>query len=167
MYASTLPRSNCLLRASIRLAWYRHMPASVKFETYFYVPFAVLGCILVLLLRSVVLLSVTVVTTGTYVCFNIGNEMENLVVKIQSLPNSPYCYQSNCQQEFCTTIENKWKLLPTLETDWKYTSYFILSDRHRYEIAYISPSQLLEVTKTSSNTVQIKLEAMASWLQAI
>ena len=113
------------------------------------------------------LFSVTVVTTGTYVCFNIGNEMENLVVKIQSLPNSPYCYQSNCQQEFCTAIENKWKLLPTLETDWKYTSYFIRSDRHRYEIAYISPSQLLEVTKTSSNTVQIKLEAMASWLQAI
>jgi len=28
MYASTLPRSNCLRRASIRLAWYRHMPAS-------------------------------------------------------------------------------------------------------------------------------------------
>jgi len=28
MYASTLPRSNWLRRASIRLAWYRHMPAS-------------------------------------------------------------------------------------------------------------------------------------------
>ena len=28
MYASTLPRSNWLWRASIRLAWYRHMPAS-------------------------------------------------------------------------------------------------------------------------------------------
>ena len=28
MYASTLPRSNWLRRASMRLAWYRHMPAS-------------------------------------------------------------------------------------------------------------------------------------------
>ena len=28
MYATTLPRSNWLRRASIRLAWYRHMPAS-------------------------------------------------------------------------------------------------------------------------------------------
>jgi len=28
MYASTLPTSNWLRRASIRLAWYRHMPAS-------------------------------------------------------------------------------------------------------------------------------------------
>jgi len=28
MYAYTLPRSNWLRRASIRLAWYRHMPAS-------------------------------------------------------------------------------------------------------------------------------------------
>ena len=28
MYASTVPRSNWLRRASIRLAWYRHMPAS-------------------------------------------------------------------------------------------------------------------------------------------
>jgi len=28
MYASTLPRSNWLRRASIRLAWYRHMPGS-------------------------------------------------------------------------------------------------------------------------------------------
>jgi len=28
MYASTLPRSNWLRRASIRWAWYRHMPAS-------------------------------------------------------------------------------------------------------------------------------------------
>jgi len=28
MYASTLPRSNWLRRASILLAWYRHMPAS-------------------------------------------------------------------------------------------------------------------------------------------
>jgi len=28
MYASTLPRSNWLRRASIRLAWYRHMPSS-------------------------------------------------------------------------------------------------------------------------------------------
>jgi len=28
MYASTLPRSNWLRRASIRLAWYRRMPAS-------------------------------------------------------------------------------------------------------------------------------------------
>jgi len=28
MYASTLPRSNWLRRASIRLAWYHHMPAS-------------------------------------------------------------------------------------------------------------------------------------------
>ena len=28
MYASTLPRSNWLRRASSRLAWYRHMPAS-------------------------------------------------------------------------------------------------------------------------------------------
>ena len=28
MYASTLPRSNWLRRASIPLAWYRHMPAS-------------------------------------------------------------------------------------------------------------------------------------------
>ena len=28
MYASTLPRSNWLRRASVRLAWYRHMPAS-------------------------------------------------------------------------------------------------------------------------------------------
>ena len=27
-YVSTLPRSNWLRRASIRLAWYRHMPAS-------------------------------------------------------------------------------------------------------------------------------------------
>ena len=33
MYASTLPRSNWLRRASIRLAWYRHMPAS---SSYFY-----------------------------------------------------------------------------------------------------------------------------------
>jgi len=28
MYATTLPRSNWLRRASIRLAWYRYMPAS-------------------------------------------------------------------------------------------------------------------------------------------
>jgi len=28
MYATTLPTSNWLRRASIRLAWYRHMPAS-------------------------------------------------------------------------------------------------------------------------------------------
>ena len=28
MYTSTLPRSNWLRRVSIRLAWYRHMPAS-------------------------------------------------------------------------------------------------------------------------------------------
>ena len=33
MYASTLPRSNWLRRASIRLAWYRHMPAS-SFPSY-------------------------------------------------------------------------------------------------------------------------------------
>ena len=32
MYASTLPRSNWLRRASIRLAWYRHMPASSLFQ---------------------------------------------------------------------------------------------------------------------------------------
>jgi len=31
MYASTLPRSNWLRRASIRLAWYRHMSASSCF----------------------------------------------------------------------------------------------------------------------------------------
>ena len=31
MYAFTLPRSNWLRRASIRLAWYRHMPASSSF----------------------------------------------------------------------------------------------------------------------------------------
>ena len=31
MYASTLPRSNWLRRASIWLAWYRHMPASSIF----------------------------------------------------------------------------------------------------------------------------------------
>ena len=31
MYATTLPRSNWLRRASIRLAWYRHMPASSYF----------------------------------------------------------------------------------------------------------------------------------------
>ena len=33
MYASTLPRSNWLRRASIRLAWYRHMPASSVYLT--------------------------------------------------------------------------------------------------------------------------------------
>jgi len=32
MYASTVPRSNWLWRASIRLAWYRHMPASSWFS---------------------------------------------------------------------------------------------------------------------------------------
>jgi len=31
MYATTLPRSNWLRRASIRLAWYRHMPTSSFF----------------------------------------------------------------------------------------------------------------------------------------
>ena len=44
MYASTLPRSNWLRRASIRLAWYRHMPASslsllwIKYFLQFSVP---------------------------------------------------------------------------------------------------------------------------------
>ena len=37
MYASTLPRSNWLRRASIRLAWYRHMPASSWFKHLIYV----------------------------------------------------------------------------------------------------------------------------------
>ena len=36
MYASTLPRSNWLRRASIRLAWYRHMPASSYYYYYYY-----------------------------------------------------------------------------------------------------------------------------------
>ena len=36
MYASTLPRSNWLRRASIRLAWYRHMPASSLVLKFYY-----------------------------------------------------------------------------------------------------------------------------------
>ena len=35
MYASTLPRSNWLRRVSIRLAWYRHMPASSSLYSVF------------------------------------------------------------------------------------------------------------------------------------
>ena len=47
----------------------------------------------------------------------------------------------------------------------EYTPYFIRSDRHSYEIAYISPPELLEGTKTSSNTeYSILVLPMANWL---
>ena len=40
MYASTLPRSNWLRRASIRLAWYRHMPASSFYLFFLWPPYS-------------------------------------------------------------------------------------------------------------------------------
>jgi len=52
MYASTLPRSNWLRRASIRLAWYRHMPASsyILFSYYFISIFVCTSCTISILI---------------------------------------------------------------------------------------------------------------------
>jgi len=52
MYASTLPRSNWLRRASIRLVWYRHMPAS---SYYYYLRQYRADVIVIVLCHSVIL----------------------------------------------------------------------------------------------------------------
>jgi len=88
------------------------------FETYFYVTFAILGCILVLLLVIAVRRAAQCYSHHSWhLCFNIGNEMEILVVKVQSLPNSPYCYQLSAEN-FVQLLKINGKLFPTLEIDW-------------------------------------------------
>ena len=88
------------------------------FETYFHVMFALLGCLVLLLLVIAARRSAQCYfRQNWHLCFNIGNETENVVVKIQSLPNSPYCYHFSAAN-FVQLLKINGTLFTILEIDW-------------------------------------------------
>jgi len=126
---------------------------------------AVLGSILVRLLVMAVRRSDQCYSRHNWhLCFNIGNEMENLVVKIQSLPNSPYCYQLSAEN-FVQLSKINGKLFPTLEIDWNtlHISYVptdtVMKLRTAVHLSYWKARKLRRILNTAYWCYPI-----ASWL---